>query len=101
MLVDLKQKSQVTIPKGFVKKLNLKVGDKLEIEETNGKLIITPVVIVPKDQAGSTVLSGKQMNGKSTNKKRMERYTRPQIRGASLTNWDWIRFEYLLFRPLS
>jgi len=51
MLVDLKQKSQVTIPKGFVKKLNLKVGDKLEIEETNGRLIITPVVIVPKDQA--------------------------------------------------
>ncbi len=51
MLVDLKQKSQVTIPKGFVKKLNLKVGDKLEIEEEDGKLVITPVVVVPKDQA--------------------------------------------------
>ena len=51
MLVDLKQKSQVTIPRGLVKKLNLKVGDKLEIEEKNGRLIITPVVVVPKDQA--------------------------------------------------
>lgn len=51
MLVDLKQKSQVTIPRGLVKKLNLKVGDKLEIEERNGRLIITPVVVVPKDQA--------------------------------------------------
>lgn len=51
MLVDLKQKSQVTIPRGFVKKLNLKVGDKLEIEESNGRLIITPVVVIPKDQA--------------------------------------------------
>lgn len=51
MLVDLKQKSQVTIPRGFVKKLNLKVGDKLEIEENNGRLIITPVVVIPKDQA--------------------------------------------------
>jgi len=51
MLVDLKQKSQVTIPKDFVKKLNLKVGDKLDVEEENGKLVITPVVVVPKDQA--------------------------------------------------
>jgi len=51
MLVDLKQKSQVTIPKDFVKKLNLQVGDKLEIEEEDGKLVITPVVVVPKDQA--------------------------------------------------
>jgi len=51
MLVDLKQKSQVTIPKGFVKRLNLKVGDKLEVEEEGGKLVITPVVVVPKDQA--------------------------------------------------
>lgn len=51
MLVDLKQKSQVTIPRGFVRKLNLKVGDKLEIEENNGRLIITPVVVIPKDQA--------------------------------------------------
>lgn len=51
MLVDLKQKSQVTIPRGLVKKLNLKVGDKLQIEEQDGKLILTPVVVVPKDQA--------------------------------------------------
>jgi antitoxin MazE len=51
MLVDIKQKSQVTIPKDLVKKLNLKVGDKLEIEEEEGKLVITPVVVVPKDQA--------------------------------------------------
>jgi len=51
MLVDLKQKSQVTIPKEIVKKMNLKVGDKLEVIEQDGKLIITPVIIVPKDQA--------------------------------------------------
>jgi len=50
MLVDLKQKSQVTIPKTLVDKLKLKVGDKLDIEEKNGKLVVTPVVIVPKDQ---------------------------------------------------
>ena len=50
MLVDLKQKSQVTIPKEIVRKLDLRVGDKLEIEARDGKLIITPVVIIPKNQ---------------------------------------------------
>lgn len=50
MLVDLKQKSQVTIPKEFVKRLKLSVGDKLDVEIKDGRLIITPVVVVPKDQ---------------------------------------------------
>ena len=50
MLVDLKQKSQVTIPKVLLKKLKLKIGDKLDIKVKNGKLIITPVVVIPKDQ---------------------------------------------------
>ena len=51
MIIDFKQKSQVTIPKEIVKKMNLKVGDKLEVLEQDGKLVITPVIIVPKDQA--------------------------------------------------
>jgi len=50
MIVDFKQKSQVTIPKDLVKKLELKVGDKLEVVEVDGKLVITPVVILHKDQ---------------------------------------------------
>lgn len=50
MLVELKQKSQVTIPSEFVKKLKLKPGDKLEIQEKDGRLIITPVVVIPRDQ---------------------------------------------------
>lgn len=51
MLVEFKQKSQVTIPMDLVKMLDLKVGDKLDIEVKDGKLVITPVVIIPKDQA--------------------------------------------------
>ena len=50
MIVDLKQKSQVTIPKDLIKKLALKIGDKLDVEAVDGKLVITPVVIIPKDQ---------------------------------------------------
>ena len=50
MVVDLKQKSQVTIPNEVVKKLKLVVGDKLDVVVKDGKIIITPVVIIPKDQ---------------------------------------------------
>jgi len=50
MLVEFKKKSQVTIPSKLVKKLKLKPGDKLEVEEKDGCLIITPVAIIPRDQ---------------------------------------------------
>ncbi|HHY39067.1 MAG TPA: AbrB/MazE/SpoVT family DNA-binding domain-containing protein [Clostridia bacterium] len=50
VLVEFKQKSQVTIPSELVKKLKLKPGDKLKIEEKDGRLIITPVVVIPRDQ---------------------------------------------------
>lgn len=50
MLVEFKKKSQVTIPKEIVKKVNLNEGDKLYIEEKDGKIIITPVVVLPRDQ---------------------------------------------------
>lgn len=50
MLIEFKQKSQVTIPKALVEKLGLKVGDKLDIDIEDGKLVITPVVIIPKSQ---------------------------------------------------
>ncbi|MBU7006463.1 AbrB/MazE/SpoVT family DNA-binding domain-containing protein [Phosphitispora fastidiosa] len=50
MLVELKQKSQVTIPSELVKKMNLRPGDKLEVIEQDGRLIITPVVIIHRDQ---------------------------------------------------
>jgi AbrB family looped-hinge helix DNA binding protein len=50
MLVEIKQKSQVTIPSELVKKLKLKPGDKLEVEERDGCLIFTPVAVIPRDQ---------------------------------------------------
>ena len=50
MLIKFKQKSQVTIPKALVEELGLKVGDKLDIDIEDRKLVITPVVIIPKSQ---------------------------------------------------
>ncbi|WP_313562970.1 AbrB/MazE/SpoVT family DNA-binding domain-containing protein [Ruminiclostridium cellobioparum] len=51
MIVELRQKSQVTIPADILKALNIKAGDKLEFTVQDGKIIVQPVVTVPKDQA--------------------------------------------------
>lgn len=50
MLVEFKQKSQVTIPKELVRMLNIKVGDKFDVEIKDGKIVLTPVIIIHKDQ---------------------------------------------------
>ena len=47
MITELRQKSQLTIPKGIVNKLNLHEGDKLEICESNGEIRIVPVDVYP------------------------------------------------------
>lgn len=48
MLVELKGKSQVTIPKNIVSSLNLNQGDQFEIVEENGKIILIPVAVYPE-----------------------------------------------------
>lgn len=47
MITELRRKSQITIPKGIVAKLNLREGDKLEIYEANGEIRIVPVEVYP------------------------------------------------------
>ncbi len=51
MITKLREKSQITIPKDLIKKLNLKTGDNIEINIEDNKIIIKPVVFIPKDQA--------------------------------------------------
>ena len=48
MLAELRQKSQITIPKDIVAKLGLSAGDKLEIVEKDGAIYMMPVVVYPK-----------------------------------------------------
>ena len=48
MIAELRQKSQITIPKDIVARLGLSEGDKLEISECNGTISIVPVVVYPK-----------------------------------------------------
>ncbi|MDO5018737.1 MAG: AbrB/MazE/SpoVT family DNA-binding domain-containing protein [Lagierella massiliensis] len=48
MLVELKAKSQVTIPKDIVNSMELNQGDQFEVREENGKIILIPVAIYPE-----------------------------------------------------
>jgi len=48
MLAELRQKSQITIPKELVSKLGLKEGDKFDIFEQDGMIYLVPVTIYPK-----------------------------------------------------
>jgi AbrB family looped-hinge helix DNA binding protein len=47
MITELRTKSQITIPKNIVSKLDLKEGDKLEIYEEDGIIRIVPVMVYP------------------------------------------------------
>lgn len=49
MLVELKAKSQVTIPKDIINSMKLSQGDQFEILEDNGKIILVPVAIYPSN----------------------------------------------------
>lgn len=48
MLTELRQKSQITIPKEIIIKLGLSEGDKLDIFEQDGTICMMPVVVYPK-----------------------------------------------------
>lgn len=48
MIIDLRKKSQITIPKEIVDELNLQEGDHLEISAKEGAIIIEPVAVYSK-----------------------------------------------------
>lgn len=48
MLAEIRQKSQITIPKEIITKLGLNEGDKLDIFEEDGAIRMLPVVVYPK-----------------------------------------------------
>lgn len=48
MLAELRQKSQVAIPKEIIVKLGLSEGDALEIFEKDGAICMMPVAVCPK-----------------------------------------------------
>jgi len=49
MVVELRKKAQITLPKKIVDQLNLYEGDKFEISVKNGIIMLEPVAVYPKE----------------------------------------------------
>jgi len=47
MLVELSERSQITIPDEITRKMGINKGDKFEIVEQDGGLFLVPVVVYP------------------------------------------------------
>lgn len=50
MLVEIRGRSQITIPAEIIKKLGISEGDKFDIVEKDGGIFLCPVVVYPKDK---------------------------------------------------
>lgn len=48
MIIELRKKSQITIPKDIITELNLQEGDHLDISIKDGTIIIEPVAVYSK-----------------------------------------------------
>ncbi|MCR3906743.1 MAG: AbrB/MazE/SpoVT family DNA-binding domain-containing protein [Tenericutes bacterium] len=48
MIINLRKKSQITIPKVIVDELNIQEGDHLEVSVRDGAMIIEPVAVYSK-----------------------------------------------------
>jgi len=51
MTVTISAKGQVALPKNVRTKLGIKTGDQFRVEVAGAKIVLTPVVTVPKEQA--------------------------------------------------
>lgn len=51
MLAELKDKSQVTIPKSVINELGLARGDMFDVVVSDGTVMLVPVVVYPKAKA--------------------------------------------------
>jgi len=50
MLIEIRGRSQITIPSDIVKKLGIREGDKFEVFEQGGGIFLRPVVVYPKSE---------------------------------------------------
>ena len=48
MLIEMRARSQITLPNEIIKSLGISEGDKFEVMERNGGVFLCPVVVYPK-----------------------------------------------------
>jgi len=50
MLIEMRARSQITLPNEIIKNLGISEGDKFEVEERDGGVFLCPVVVYPKSK---------------------------------------------------
>ena len=50
MMIEIRGRSQISIPSEIVKNLGIKEGDKFEVIEKDGGIFLCPVVVYPKKE---------------------------------------------------
>ena len=65
MVVELKAKSQVTVPAPIVSSLGLNRGDLFDVVVENGRIILIPVVAYPKEYVEKLEREARSASGKS------------------------------------
>ena len=48
MLIEMRARSQITLPSEIIKSLGISEGDKFEVVERDGGVFLCPVVVYPK-----------------------------------------------------
>ena len=48
MMIEMRSRSQITLPVEIVKKLGINEGDQFEVMERDGGVFLCPVVVYPK-----------------------------------------------------
>ena len=48
MLIEMRARSQITLPNEIIKSLGINEGDKFEVVERDGGVFLCPVVVYPK-----------------------------------------------------
>lgn len=49
MIIEIKSKSQITIPKEIMQELNIDKGTNLECKVVNGEIVLTPIKFIEKN----------------------------------------------------
>lgn len=65
MLAELKSKSQLTIPSSIVTAMKLKKGDYFDVIMENGRVILIPVVVYPREYVEKLEQEAKKNTNKS------------------------------------
>jgi AbrB family looped-hinge helix DNA binding protein len=67
MIIELRKKSQITIPKEIINALKLQEGDQLEISIKNGLIMIEPVAVYSKSYIQKLEKTVMRLNEDSSN----------------------------------